>query len=82
MDNQPHGLQTGQSVVFKEVNGMVELNGTVRQVSGIIFQVSLNIHVFMKCLAYFRFLKFDHSLIYYILSQFFLLYSKLLKLIH
>lgn len=33
MDNQPHGLQTGQSVVFREVNGMVELNGTVRQVS-------------------------------------------------
>lgn len=49
MDNQPHGLQTGQSVVFKEVNGMVELNGTVQQVSGIIFQVSLNVHVFMKC---------------------------------
>ncbi|KAF1395184.1 hypothetical protein PFLUV_G00008900 [Perca fluviatilis] len=24
MDNQPHGLQTGQSVVFREVNGMVE----------------------------------------------------------
>lgn len=34
MDNQPHGLQTGQSVIFKEVNGMVELNGTSRQVSG------------------------------------------------
>lgn len=34
MDNQPHGLQTGQSVLFKEVNGMVELNGTSRQVSG------------------------------------------------
>ncbi|KAM9362971.1 ubiquitin-like modifier-activating enzyme 6 [Symphorus nematophorus] len=33
MDNQPHGLQTGQSVVFREVNGMVELNGSVRQVS-------------------------------------------------
>ncbi|TNN78744.1 Ubiquitin-like modifier-activating enzyme 6 [Liparis tanakae] len=28
MDNQPHGLQTGQSVVFREVNGMVEVNGT------------------------------------------------------
>lgn len=35
MDNQPHGLQTGQSVVFREVNGMIELNSTVRQVSGI-----------------------------------------------
>lgn len=35
MDNQPHGLQTGQSVVFREINGMVELNGAVRQVSGI-----------------------------------------------
>ncbi|XP_006787336.1 ubiquitin-like modifier-activating enzyme 6 [Neolamprologus brichardi] len=33
MDNQPHGLQTGQSVVFREVGGMVELNGTSRQVS-------------------------------------------------
>lgn len=33
MDNQPHGLQTGQSVVFREVNGMKELNGTARQVS-------------------------------------------------
>ncbi|XP_070770537.1 ubiquitin-like modifier-activating enzyme 6 [Enoplosus armatus] len=33
MDNQPHGLQTGQSVVFREVNGMVELNSTARQVS-------------------------------------------------
>ncbi|XP_019732172.1 ubiquitin-like modifier-activating enzyme 6 isoform X2 [Hippocampus comes] len=33
LDNQPHGLQTGQSVVFREVNGMVELNGTARQVS-------------------------------------------------
>ncbi|KAI3353250.1 hypothetical protein L3Q82_019783, partial [Scortum barcoo] len=33
MDNQPHGLQTGQSVIFREVNGMEELNGTVRQVS-------------------------------------------------
>ncbi|XP_029000723.1 ubiquitin-like modifier-activating enzyme 6 [Betta splendens] len=33
MDNQPHGLQTGQSVVFREINGMVELNNTARQVS-------------------------------------------------
>lgn len=33
MDNQPHGLQTGQSIVFREINGMVELNGTSRQVS-------------------------------------------------
>ncbi|KAM9856984.1 ubiquitin-like modifier-activating enzyme 6 [Aulostomus maculatus] len=33
LDNQPHGLQTGQSVVFREVNGMAELNGTARQVS-------------------------------------------------
>lgn len=36
MDNLPHGLQTGQSVVFREVNGMVELNGTAREVSGIL----------------------------------------------
>uniref|UniRef100_A0AAQ5XF78 E1 ubiquitin-activating enzyme n=1 Tax=Amphiprion ocellaris TaxID=80972 RepID=A0AAQ5XF78_AMPOC len=33
MDNQPHGLQTGQSVVFREVSGMMELNSTARQVS-------------------------------------------------
>lgn len=36
MDNRPHGLQTGQSVVFREVHGMEELNGTVQRVSGII----------------------------------------------
>ncbi|KAA8594866.1 hypothetical protein FQN60_012001 [Etheostoma spectabile] len=34
MDNQPHGLQTGQGVVFREVNGMVEVNGTTQPVSG------------------------------------------------
>ncbi|KAM9793063.1 ubiquitin-like modifier-activating enzyme 6 [Neosynchiropus ocellatus] len=33
LDNQPHRLQTGQSVVFREVNGMVELNSAVRQIS-------------------------------------------------
>ncbi|XP_049575707.1 ubiquitin-like modifier-activating enzyme 6 [Syngnathus scovelli] len=33
LDNQPHGLQTGQIVIFREVNGMMELNGTTRQVS-------------------------------------------------
>ncbi|XP_061762844.1 ubiquitin-like modifier-activating enzyme 6 isoform X1 [Nerophis ophidion] len=33
LDNQPHGLQTGQSVVFREVHGMVELNGTARPVT-------------------------------------------------
>ncbi|KAM8842012.1 ubiquitin-like modifier-activating enzyme 6 [Synchiropus picturatus] len=33
LDNQPHRLQTGQSVVFREVNGMVELNCAVRQIS-------------------------------------------------
>ncbi|KAK5866066.1 hypothetical protein PBY51_020283 [Eleginops maclovinus] len=33
MDNQPHGIQTGQSVVFREVHGMVELNGIARPVS-------------------------------------------------
>ncbi|KAM7394215.1 hypothetical protein PAMP_021028 [Pampus punctatissimus] len=33
MDNQPHGLQTGQSIVFREINGMEELNGATRQVS-------------------------------------------------
>ncbi|CAL8331686.1 unnamed protein product [Merluccius merluccius] len=33
MDNRPHGLQTGQSVLFREVNGMQELNGTARPVT-------------------------------------------------
>uniref|UniRef100_A0A3B5RDU7 Ubiquitin-like modifier-activating enzyme 6 n=1 Tax=Xiphophorus maculatus TaxID=8083 RepID=A0A3B5RDU7_XIPMA len=33
MDNHPHGLQTGHSVIFREVHGMVALNGTVRQVT-------------------------------------------------
>ncbi|XP_071385741.1 ubiquitin-like modifier-activating enzyme 6 [Centroberyx affinis] len=33
MDNRTHGLQTGQSVLFREVNGMEELNGTARPVS-------------------------------------------------
>ncbi|XP_066516010.1 ubiquitin-like modifier-activating enzyme 6 isoform X2 [Hoplias malabaricus] len=32
MDNQTHGLQTGQSVCLREINGMTELNGTIRQV--------------------------------------------------
>ncbi|XP_011617690.1 ubiquitin-like modifier-activating enzyme 6 [Takifugu rubripes] len=36
MDNRPHGLQTGQSVVFREVNGMEELNGTVQHVSEVL----------------------------------------------
>lgn len=35
MDNHPHGLQTGQYVVFREVNGMDELNGCVREVSAL-----------------------------------------------
>ncbi|XP_037326929.2 ubiquitin-like modifier-activating enzyme 6 [Pungitius pungitius] len=33
MDNQPHGLQTGQSVIFREVNGMAEVNGTARPIA-------------------------------------------------
>uniref|UniRef100_A0A3B4BJG6 Ubiquitin-like modifier-activating enzyme 6 n=1 Tax=Periophthalmus magnuspinnatus TaxID=409849 RepID=A0A3B4BJG6_9GOBI len=33
MDNHPHGLETGQCVVFREVNGMDELNGTLRKIS-------------------------------------------------
>ncbi|XP_072319918.1 ubiquitin-like modifier-activating enzyme 6 [Eucyclogobius newberryi] len=33
MDNHPHGLETGQCVVFREVNGMDELNGTVQKIS-------------------------------------------------
>ncbi len=35
MDSRTHGLQTGQSVCFKEINGMIELNGTTHQVTGI-----------------------------------------------
>ena len=34
MDNRPHGLQGGQSVLFREVNGMQELNGSARPVTG------------------------------------------------
>lgn len=34
MDNQPHGFQTGQRVLFREVGGMVELNGSTRPVTG------------------------------------------------
>ncbi|MBN3310244.1 ubiquitin-like modifier-activating enzyme 6 [Amia ocellicauda] len=33
MDNRTHGFQTGQCVVFREVNGMSELNGTTRQIT-------------------------------------------------
>uniref|UniRef100_A0A8C2F2P6 Ubiquitin-like modifier-activating enzyme 6 n=1 Tax=Cyprinus carpio TaxID=7962 RepID=A0A8C2F2P6_CYPCA len=33
MDSRTHGLQTGQSVCFKEINGMSELNGTTHQVT-------------------------------------------------
>uniref|UniRef100_A0A674BF04 Ubiquitin like modifier activating enzyme 6 n=1 Tax=Salmo trutta TaxID=8032 RepID=A0A674BF04_SALTR len=33
MDSRTHGLQTGQSVLFREVNGMDSLNGTARQVT-------------------------------------------------
>ncbi|KAG5848075.1 ubiquitin-like modifier-activating enzyme 6 [Anguilla rostrata] len=33
MDSRTHGLQTGQSVVFREVHGMTELNGTARQIT-------------------------------------------------
>ncbi|RXN04728.1 ubiquitin-like modifier-activating enzyme 6 [Labeo rohita] len=33
MDSRIHGLQTGQSVCFKEINGMIELNGTTHQVT-------------------------------------------------
>ncbi|XP_067297895.1 ubiquitin-like modifier-activating enzyme 6 [Pseudorasbora parva] len=33
MDSRTHGLQTGQSVCFKEINGMCELNGSTHQVT-------------------------------------------------
>ncbi|XP_056620509.1 ubiquitin-like modifier-activating enzyme 6 isoform X1 [Triplophysa dalaica] len=33
MDSRTHGLQTGQSVCFKEINGMTELNGTTHQIT-------------------------------------------------
>ncbi|XP_039654510.1 ubiquitin-like modifier-activating enzyme 6 [Perca fluviatilis] len=47
MDNQPHGLQTGQSVVFREVNGMVEVNGTTQP-------APLQIHAAMLALDTFQ----------------------------
>lgn len=34
-DARPHGFETGDLVEFKEVNGMVELNGRQREVTGI-----------------------------------------------
>lgn len=33
MDSRTHGLQTGQSVCLKEINGMTELNGTMHQIT-------------------------------------------------
>ncbi|XP_078287431.1 ubiquitin-like modifier-activating enzyme 6 [Rhinoraja longicauda] len=33
MDNANHGLETGQFVTFREINGMTELNGSVLQVT-------------------------------------------------
>uniref|UniRef100_A0A3B1IMX7 Ubiquitin like modifier activating enzyme 6 n=1 Tax=Astyanax mexicanus TaxID=7994 RepID=A0A3B1IMX7_ASTMX len=33
MDSRTHGLQTGQSVCFREINGMTELNGASRHVT-------------------------------------------------
>ncbi|RXM36825.1 Ubiquitin-like modifier-activating enzyme 6 [Acipenser ruthenus] len=35
MDNRNHGLQSGQLVTFREVNGMSELNGTTRQITAL-----------------------------------------------
>ncbi|XP_076848600.1 ubiquitin-like modifier-activating enzyme 6 [Brachyhypopomus gauderio] len=35
LDNRMHGLQTGQCVCFREVNGMVELNGTTHQITAL-----------------------------------------------
>ncbi|XP_007890173.1 ubiquitin-like modifier-activating enzyme 6 isoform X2 [Callorhinchus milii] len=33
MDNRTHGLETGQFVTFREINGMSELNRTARQIT-------------------------------------------------
>ncbi|CAL9700275.1 unnamed protein product [Knipowitschia caucasica] len=33
MDNHPHGLETGQCVIFREVYGMDQLNDTIRKIS-------------------------------------------------
>ncbi|XP_060772595.1 ubiquitin-like modifier-activating enzyme 6 isoform X1 [Neoarius graeffei] len=33
MDGRMHGLQTGQSVCFREINGMTELNGATHQIT-------------------------------------------------
>ena len=35
MDGRSHGLQTGQTLVFREINGMHALNNTHQKVTGI-----------------------------------------------
>lgn len=56
MDNQPHGLQTGQGIVFREVNGMVELNNAVREVSGMLspLQMMVSVHFTERLLKTFQ----------------------------
>uniref|UniRef100_A0A4W3JGY0 Ubiquitin like modifier activating enzyme 6 n=1 Tax=Callorhinchus milii TaxID=7868 RepID=A0A4W3JGY0_CALMI len=39
MDNRTHGLETGQFVTFREINGMSELNRTARQITGKMFHL-------------------------------------------
>lgn len=34
LDNNPHKLETGQFVTFREINGMTSLNGSTHQISG------------------------------------------------
>lgn len=34
LDNNPHKLETGQFVTFREINGMSCLNGSMHQITG------------------------------------------------
>jgi len=34
LDNKMHGFQSGDTVTFKEVNGMIGLNGRQNQIEG------------------------------------------------
>jgi len=36
LDNKMHGFQSGDTVTFKEVNGMIGLNGRQCQIEGIV----------------------------------------------
>ena len=50
LDNKMHGFQSGDIVTFKEVNGMMSLNGGQSQIEGkhmhscINFLLAINVH--------------------------------------